>query len=106
MFQFLQSQQVTISSQIPGPGFQGVEITALPGCQLVSVGFQNSGLLTNVWASQMFIYQGGVTALIQLVNGSLTSTANVWVYWVQASSSDTISGEPSLAEVNLLPTST
>lgn len=103
MFQFTKSNQFSVAAKLLGVyGYSQFQITAPPGYQLVSIGWQNSGMMAQLWASQIFIYQGGVTALIQLVNANPFSV-DVWIYTVLAVSSDTIAERnPPVVEVKLL----
>src|SRR5580765_3870704 len=75
--------------QVPGGG-GWLTYTLKPGSgwQIISVGFQNDELATDLYASQIFVENNGGEAFIQLVNTSFTPT-NTWAWVVLASLSGT-----------------
>lgn len=64
------------SSQYPDNGFT---LTGGTSPTIVSVGFQNIGLLTSTYASQMFVGTGGTSCLVQVVNNSQSEIQ--WAAW-------------------------
>jgi hypothetical protein len=91
MFYYWQSQQ----HSAPGlGGYTTVTITAGSGTQIVSIGFQNDGNATNLWASQIFVYNNGGNAYAQIVNSSGSSTA-FWIYIVYATASSAVAADTS-----------